>query len=182
MWLIENGDTPRIAFLMVDATDSETAETGLSPTFQLSKNGGAFANATNSISEISNGWYYVDLTATETNTDGPIIFRATAAGADEWRDFGQVVSSVPIDAAVVNAQMVDVLTVDTNSLPGQEAPTATPTLREAIMFLYKSWRNKKDNDGSTTNLYADNGTTIDQKQTTSESSGTVTKGEWVSGP
>ena len=42
--------------------------------------------------------------------------------------------------------------------------------------------NKKDNDGSTTQLYDDAGTTVDQKQSTSESGGTVTKGEWATGP
>lgn len=82
----------------------------------------------------------------------------------------------------INDQVLDVLKTDTSSLPGQGAPTATPTLEAAIMYLYKSWRNKKDQDGSTTQLYADDGSTVDQKQTTSVSSGVVTKGEFQSGP
>lgn len=81
----------------------------------------------------------------------------------------------------INDQVLDVLNTDTFSLPGQGAPTATPTLAEAITYIYKSWRNKKDNDGSTTNLYADDGSTVDQKQTTSVSSGVVTKAEWITG-
>ena len=71
---------------------------------------------------------------------------------------------------------------DTRAEPGQGAPEATIDPLTKLDYLYKAWRNKKDNDGSTTNLYADDTTTIDQKQTTSESAGTVTKDEWVTGP
>lgn len=71
---------------------------------------------------------------------------------------------------------------DTRAEPGQGAPAATTTLAEKIDYLYKSWRNKKDNDGSTTQLYADDGTTVDQKQSTSSAGGTVTKDEWITGP
>ena len=87
-----------------------------------------------------------------------------------------------LSASEVNAEVSDVIKTDTVTLPGQEAPTATPTLETILAYLYKVWRNKKDNDGSTTQYYADNGTTVDHKQTTSESAGTVTKAEVVSGP
>lgn len=94
-----------------------------------------------------------------------------------------------IDAAVttratpaqVNTEVLDVLTVDTFAQPGQEAPAATTTLALMLRYLYKTWRNKKDNDGAETKLYADNGTTVDHKQTTSSAGGTVTKGEWGTG-
>lgn len=92
--LILNGSTPRIPILMVDSTDDETAETGLTPTVQISKNGGAFAAATNAAVEVGNGWYYVALTATETNTDGPLLVRATGTGSDEFRDYHQVYTNV----------------------------------------------------------------------------------------
>lgn len=87
-----------------------------------------------------------------------------------------------LSAAEVNAEVVDALATDTYAEPGQGAPAATATLAAKINYLYKAWRNKKDNDGTTTNLYADDATTVDQKQTTSSSGGTVTKGEWASGP
>jgi 4-hydroxy-tetrahydrodipicolinate reductase len=35
------------------------------------------------------------------------------------------------------------------------APAVNADLATKIDYLYKSWRNKKDNDGTTTNLYAD---------------------------
>jgi hypothetical protein len=98
--LINKSSTPTIAFLLVDATDDETAETGLSPTVQISKNGGAFANTTSSATEIANGWYKVALTSTETGTEGELILRATGTGADEWRDVHQVVDFANFKATV----------------------------------------------------------------------------------
>ena len=71
---------------------------------------------------------------------------------------------------------------DARGEPAQGAPPVNPDAVTKIDYLYKAWRNKKDNDGTTTNLYADDTTTVDHKQTTSEAAGTVTKGEWVSGP
>lgn len=84
--------------------------------------------------------------------------------------------------AAINGEVEDVLETDTQSLPGQAAPSNTPTTVEMITWLYKWLRNKKDNDGSTTQLYDDAGSTVDSKQTTTESAGTVTVAEIVSGP
>lgn len=84
--------------------------------------------------------------------------------------------------AEINAEVVDVINTDTSGEPAQGAPPATTSLRSKLDYLYKSWRNKKDGDGSNNQIYADDGTTVDHKQSTSESGGTVTKGEWVTGP
>ena len=92
---IANGSTPVAVVLMVATADGTTAVTGITPAVEVSKNGGAFAAATNSVSEIANGWYKVTLTATETNTNGPLIVRATGTGALEWRDVGLVVAATP---------------------------------------------------------------------------------------
>jgi hypothetical protein len=101
---IDNGSTPTLVFLLVDATDDETAETGLSPVVQISKNGGGFTNTTNSATAISNGWYKVVLTATETNTNGPLICRSVVAGTtDEWRDVHQVITPVATTAQLTTA-------------------------------------------------------------------------------
>jgi hypothetical protein len=70
---------------------------------------------------------------------------------------------------------------DPRTEPGQGAPPVNPDLATKIDYLYKAWRNKKDNNGTETKLYADDGSTVDHKQTTSESGGTVTKGEWATG-
>lgn len=91
---IQNGTTPTIVFLLVDESDDETAETGVTPTVQISKAGGAFATVTNAVTEISNGWYKVTLTATETNTDGALAVRAYGTGTDEWRMLHEVYTNL----------------------------------------------------------------------------------------
>lgn len=87
-----------------------------------------------------------------------------------------------ITAANVNTEVSDVLKTDTVTLPGQTAPPATPTLEQAISWLYKVFRNKTDQTTTLWQLYDDAGTTVDSKATVSESAGTATKEEIVSGP
>ena len=82
----------------------------------------------------------------------------------------------------VNAEIVDALNVDTYAEPGQGAPDATTSLVVKIGYLYKSWRNKKTHDGTTRKIYNDAEDVVDQKATDSDSGGTTTKGEVVSGP
>jgi hypothetical protein len=68
------------------SSDHVSKATGVTIAITISKNGGAFANpsggATNA-TEIANGWYYVDLTTTDTNTLGPLIVRGTSATIDD---------------------------------------------------------------------------------------------------
>jgi len=84
--------------------------------------------------------------------------------------------------AEVNAQVLDVLNVDTFAEPGQEAPTATTTLVDKIGYLYKFLRNKVTNDGTNIKVYNDAGAVVDQKNTVSEAAGTVTRGKFGTGP
>lgn len=58
-----------LMFMMVDATDLNTPEPGVTVTATVSKDGGAFAACTNSVSEVSGGWYKITLTATELTAD-----------------------------------------------------------------------------------------------------------------
>lgn len=108
MFIIKDS-APTIVFLMVDATDDETAETGLSPTVQISKNGASFVTSSNSATEIGNGWYKLVLTTTESNTEGFLIVRATGSGANEWRDIFQVVESLPADVISVDGNAATAL-------------------------------------------------------------------------
>ncbi|MHC1623453.1 MAG: hypothetical protein ACXQTR_02540 [Candidatus Methanospirareceae archaeon] len=77
----KNVALPNFAFLMTDASDNAPKE-GLTVTVQLSKDGGAFENSTNSVTELENGLYKIDLTQEEMNAD-IIIFKATATGANQ---------------------------------------------------------------------------------------------------
>jgi len=64
--------------LMVLSSDGTTAATGKTVVCQISKDGSAFVVSTNSVTEISDGMYKVDLTQTEMNADA-IILRFTNA-------------------------------------------------------------------------------------------------------
>lgn len=66
-------------------SDHVTPATGKTIAITISKNGAAFGNpsagATNA-TEISNGWYYVDLSTTDTGTVGPLVVLGTVAAVD----------------------------------------------------------------------------------------------------
>jgi hypothetical protein len=91
---------------------------------------------------------------------------------DDWINAGRL--DVILDAVLA---MLD----DARAEPGQGAPPVNPDGMTKLDYLYKAWRNKKDNNGSETKIYADDGSTVDHKQTTSVAAGTVTKGEIISG-
>ncbi len=67
-------------FLMVDATDGQTAETGLTVTATRSIDGAAFGACANAVSEIGVGMYKINLAAADLNGD-VITFRFAATGA-----------------------------------------------------------------------------------------------------
>ena len=95
---------------------------------------------------------------------------------------GLIAALNDLSAAEVNAEVVDAINIDTYSEPGQGTPPVGASIATKLSYLYKSWRNKMDNDGTVTNLYDFSGATVDHKQTTGESGGVVTKGDWTSGP
>jgi hypothetical protein len=84
--------------------------------------------------------------------------------------------------AQVNTEVVDVMTTDTLTLPGQEAPPATPTFEEAITWLYKVLRNRTTQTSTQWSLLADDESTVDAKATVSDDGTTATVQEIVSGP
>lgn len=80
------------AFLMVDSSDHITGKSSVTVTVTLSKNGGSFASASGSVSELANGWYYISLDSTDTNTQGELAYHCTASGADPTDFSDQVVA------------------------------------------------------------------------------------------
>jgi hypothetical protein len=68
-----------VMFMMVDATDGKTPETGITVTATISKDGGAFATCTNAVSEVSGGFYKITLTATEL-TANSVALKMTGTG------------------------------------------------------------------------------------------------------
>lgn len=73
----------KFAFLMTDSTNHAPA-TGKTVSVQISKDGGAFGalSSGDTVTEIGNGIYEVDLDATDTNANC-IILRFTAGGCDD---------------------------------------------------------------------------------------------------
>ncbi len=84
-----------LLFLMVDSGDHVTGKTGLSPSVAIGKNGGAFAAPSGVVSEIGAGWYRVAGDAGDTDTLGPLLLHATAAGADPCDERFEVVAFDP---------------------------------------------------------------------------------------
>lgn len=92
-----------------------------------------------------------------------------------------LVAALP-DAAAINAQVLDVMNVDTFAEPAQGAPGATISIFAKINFLYKAWRNKKITDNATIELYNDAGAVVDSKIAHSDDGSDYTKGEVITGP
>jgi hypothetical protein len=84
-------------------------------------------------------------------------------------------------AAIINAQVLDVLNVDTFAEPGQGAPAATASVVGKIGYVYKFLRNKITTTSTLTSVYADNGTTVDQKATVGDDGTTFTRDEFGTG-
>jgi hypothetical protein len=78
----KNAALSNFGFRMVQSSNHVTPATGLTITAQRSIDGAAFASCANSASEISNGWYKINLAAGDLNGD-VIILRFSATGADD---------------------------------------------------------------------------------------------------
>lgn len=86
-----------------------------------------------------------------------------------------------ISAADVNAEVVDALTVDAISELTQAAPSATPSISDAIMGLYMDWRNETITNSSDKKIKNDAGTVIINIPV-AEAGGTFTKSKAATGP
>ncbi len=74
------------------------------------------------------------------------------------------------------------LTTTTRALPGQVTPSATPTLADAIMQLFQSDTNPRDQTSSLQRIYNRAGDTVHQKRSAADSGSTASLGAVVSGP
>lgn len=91
------------------------------------------------------------------------------------------------DIGTVDSKVDDIV-ADTSQLdaarnePGQAAPPDSTSVLEKIDYLYKAFRNRIDQDGTTFKLYNNAGTVVDQKATVSDDGDTFTRGKIGSGP
>ncbi len=100
----------------VDSTDGVTAETALTiaqADLQISKNGGAFAqtSASPTTTHDADGWYQCPLTATDTNTLGPLTVQIVMAGAlPVWEHFMVVPANV-YESIIADTQWLEATTL-----------------------------------------------------------------------
>ena len=109
------------------------------------------------------------------NNGDAVAFTSTGGGGDGLVLTGNG-AGLDINAAEIN------FLIDPRSEPGQALPPVSTTTNEKIDYLYKNWRNKKEQTGTLFKLYDDAEVTVDQKATISDAGGTFTKDEVESGP
>jgi hypothetical protein len=109
-----------------------------------------------------------------------------AVGSVSGNVAGNVTGSVGSLAAAakadVNAEVVDALSVDVYTEPGQGAPGVSLSLVAKVGYLYKFMRNKITQTSTTLSVFADDTTTVDQKATVSDDGSTYTRSEISTGP
>jgi hypothetical protein len=124
------------------------------------------------------------LNAATPNLNAAYDAAKTAAQAAELAKVPKSDSNVTWNAtalASINAEVVDVLNVDTYAEPAQGAPPATASIVQKIGYWYKAWRNKTETTSTEISIYNDAGTTVDHKSTISDNGTTTTKGEFITG-
>lgn len=176
----------------VDSTDGNTEETALTinnTDIKLWKSGATTLANKNSggATHISNGVYYCVLDATDTNTIGPLVIFVHVSGALAVRVECEVLDEAVFDvhfgttapstltAAQVNAEVLDVLNVDTFAEP-TGAPAATTTLAGKIGRIYQALRNKVTVASGAKTFFDDAGASLWSK-TLSDNGTTYTENE-----
>lgn len=99
----------------------------------------------------------------DTGTDGVVVNTHTATSKSE-----------------INAEIVDVLGTDTLAELGVAAPSATPTIKQALMLLYMALRNETNTTASLLSVKNDAGTVV-CRATLSDDGTTFVKAEFISG-
>jgi hypothetical protein len=123
----------------------------------------------------------VDATAIATGAIDADAIAAAAITSSEAPNLDAAVSTRATPAQV-NTEVVDVITVDTYTIPGQTTPSNTPTLEDALMLLYKAWKNEKRQTATQYSLYDNAGAVVDQKATVSDDGTTTTVEGVATGP
>ena len=127
----------RIPFILLSTTDGSPI-TGATPSVTISKDGGAFTAATNSPSEIGNGYYYINLTDAETTVTYNVVIRATATGAQPTAVVWEPEQAIPnVPTAADNATAVwgaqdKVVTIDSTQAATLATAAALATVGDNV--------------------------------------------------
>lgn len=130
---LKDNNSKLIYFYMVDSTDHVTPKTGLTLTVRVSKNGAAFgAGGGSTPAELEEGVYAYTPGATDVDKLGPVVFKATASGADPCLVEGVVLAYDPYDTGDIAAikVAVDALVVTVTGLSTFNPNTQTVKIRK----------------------------------------------------
>ena len=205
MLLLKQSTADNMMILLVASSDHITGLASATLTITASKDGGAFASITPTVTDRGSGWYSLALTTSHTDTLGALALHITAASADPTDVVADVVLDIPgasvssvtgnvagnvtgtigdlttTAKASVKTQVTDALGVDTLTELSQAAPSATPTIKAALMLLYMALRNDLKSTATSLTISNDAGTVI-CKATLSDDGTTFERAELVSGP
>jgi hypothetical protein len=170
------------AFLMVQSSDHITGLTGATVTVTISKAGASFGAIGGSVTEIGNGWYYVNYNTTDTGTVGDLAAHCTATSGDPTDFVDQVADTTVGTLGVVvvtnsdktgytastvsdktgyaltsgeRNSVADAMLDRDMSTGADNGSTTVRTVRQALRFL----RNKWAISGSTLTVYKEDDTT-----------------------
>lgn len=93
----------------------------------------------------------------------------------------QLLNFNDLSTSFVRTEIVGALTLDTYAEPGQGAPLATTTIERKNAYMYKAFRNKITQGATNLSLFADDGSTVDQKAIVSDDGSVYTRGEFGTG-
>ena len=127
-------------------------------------------DAANIPTDLSNIETKIDII--DTNVDAILVDTGTTIP-------GLIAALNNLSAAEVNAEVVDVMNVDTWSEESSGAPPASPSIINMLMYRYMTWRNKNTTDSSENTIYNDAGTAI-AKAAVSDTGSLFTKDEYTS--
>ena len=97
---------------------------------------------------------------------------------------GTALTAIPWNAswdAEVESEVNDAIDTAVTQ-PGQATPASNPSLRTAIAYLFKAWRNRFTQTATQYSLYNDDAITVDQKSTVSDDATTFDRTEVATGP
>ena len=103
-------------------------------------------------------------------------------------DYYVIVSTGTVNSVSEIGRVIAVFSIENRILtsnkaqPGQATPAANASMVVALQWLFKNWRNKKDQTATTFQLYNDDASTVDQKSTVADDATTASRTEIETGP
>ena len=123
--LLKQSTARNLLVFMTQSADHVTGLTGATLTITASKDGGAFASISPTVTERGNGWYSLALTSSHTDTLGDLAVHVTAASADPTDLVRQVVAGLPGEAVSLSSDAVNSSSLAASAVTEIQAGMAT---------------------------------------------------------